>query len=373
MTAIGRSAGTLVEISRTRRLAPAVVGLSLLMVLGVFAVGGALGDGNRPCCGGGGIVHVTYTYEGLYAIGINNTYISNGQSVVLEYQIAVPIQMPEQAIGTGSSWASTGIGSFGCSTCSSTTFTPGGGGYIYLIPMASDSPIWGGYILYSSGEKYTTTSLTLTLPAASSISGPGNAEAAFWVGMGGQGETEFGYLGNAQFPFWQAGVDIWPATPAGTGIELWYEAWQSSSDNNPTVVVANNGPSISFGDTVTISISFVSGGGYVCFNVVQTSSQCYTDGILNGDTSASDSEWIIEAPTSNGDILPLPDFGTTDFSGMTSSGLGSSLYYVPLYTGFSCGFLNSCTDPTSGQVPSISPFTPGDLADGYTVSYSGYT
>jgi hypothetical protein len=37
MTAIGRSAGTLVEIRRTRRLAPGVVAISLLMMLGTLA------------------------------------------------------------------------------------------------------------------------------------------------------------------------------------------------------------------------------------------------------------------------------------------------------------------------------------------------
>ncbi len=369
---------------RKRRLAPGVTGLCIMMMLATFVIlivpSPVAADPLRICqqcpnspsqcepnCGS--IPPATYTYEGPAAIEIDNTYIEAGQSITLSYHQVVPVQAPEVVQGDLQSWVSTGLGKFACPTCMSTTFTAGSGGYIYVTAMDGSDANWAGYVLFGSGD-YPTADLTITLPSAASLSGPNPSIVSLWVGLGGAANLFADLGGNApccQSPFWQAGVMTGVAP--SPFVSLWYEGFADSSHYDASGVPVAS-PTISWGDTVTISLSFVSGGGYVCFSVAQTSSGCFTDPILQGKTYATSLEWVAEAPSHsiNGATYTLPDFGPVTFSGLGGSALTGEVYPISLYTGF-----QGYPADTSGQTLVPGPFSTGDFFDGYTTSYSGFT
>lgn len=315
-----------------------------------------------PTCGGGGPTPVTYTYEGSpsEAITVNGQALSNGESITLDESVKVPASfLPDYNAYPG--WASTGGGSFACTTCSSTTFDPGSGGYIYLISNFG-SGNWGGYELVGNpGPGRIKDAVgTIEIPPASTFSGPcSSSEVSFWVGLGGFGAENIG-----TWPFWQAGV----IANCQGGTVLFYEGGTSQSNFQTAIELTTEGVPPAAGETLTIYLSFTSAGGHVCFNL-PTWSGCYTDSVLIGVTSANTAEWVTEAPTlGNGNEATLPDFGLTTFHYLVPTPAAGTLMQTSLLTCF-----NGASCETPGQSFTPSAFITGDFNSGFTTSYSGVT
>lgn len=331
------------------------IALSLILVVGLPALAGnaRAGSGVVCCGGGGGPRWVNYTLEDWGGSGaeINNTWVAVGGTQELQPGVPVPATAysdPGVTIG----WSSTGGGSWACPGCVSTTFTPGDGGFIYLI-SSDGSANWGGYFLGDNGGFKSATTY-IWVPPQANFSGPTGSTVSYWVGLGG--ESDFG-----EFPFWQAGVEVQlPNT-----VFLWYEAFQSSSSWELEQKVTS---SVTFGSVVEVDISFQSAGGYVCFYLHLWSS-CHTDTLLAGDTSAATAEWIAEAPTLSGTETILPDFSGMAFNHMGSNTGGGQLFQLALVTCF-----DGASCQLSGQTMTPGDFVgTGDFVSGFRLGYSGAT
>lgn len=142
--------------------------------------GGSIGraefgrSGPRPCNSrrclprGGGASHVNYTLEGGDDWDkINGTYVDDGYTISLQPGVPVPVSFESDG-DVYPGWASTGGGSFACPTCSSTTFTPGTGGYVYMISLYGSFSNWATDFLVGGGRipEYRLRLLYLQLPTS---------------------------------------------------------------------------------------------------------------------------------------------------------------------------------------------------------------
>lgn len=311
---------------------------ALILAWTLLFAGTAMANPTVVCCPKGGTV--SETYEGPGTIYLDGIQLSDGQGLS-NLQPNTPYWIDASANDNFQSWAST-AGAFGSTFNSQTTYSPGtSNGYIYLVSNNGQSN-WAGYVF--GGGQYDAASVTITLPQQSSFSGSSGDIVGFWVGLGGSWQTPV-------YPFWQAGVSVdMPST-----VEVWYEAFQSATNYQLQQTVAN--APMTFGDEITITLSFDSQGGQVCY-YIGSWNQCETDTLLAGDTSTSSSEWIAEAPEiSGGDGWGnLPDFSPVSFTGLSTSLLTGGLQE---------------TEADVNQYMQPSDFVTGSFAQGFQDSYSG--
>jgi hypothetical protein len=289
---------------------------------------------------------------------INNTPVVAGGTVELQPGVGVPAQFYDDP-GVNLGWASTGGGSFACTSCYQTTFTPSSNNGTIFPSYEDGTANWGGYFLLgddSSGNgDYTFVQAQISIPSEASFTGPSGSEVSYWIGLGGEQDYD-------PYPFFQAGVDV---TLPDT-IDLWYEGFVSSSNYQTEIQVTSP---IAFGDTFTVEISYVSGGGYACFWVIHWN-DCYTDPLLAGDTTGATADWIGEAPlvSAGGPEAILPDYPWMTFNKMEASPTAGFLEQISLQTcfgGFSCG--------DSGQTMTPGYFNTGDFTQGFNTTYTGST
>jgi len=194
-----------------------------------------------------------------------------------------------------------------------------------LNQMASTN--WSGYVAASfrTGQTYTSAQGSWVVPTVTYFPNSRfSAEySSSWVGIGGFCEdTNCTVVDNSLL---QLGTEQ-DASSSGTRYYAWYEALPS-----PTKKIAMT---ISPGDTISVSLQLISAGkkgqSWTLRMEDTTGAQTWST-TLNYKSSQLSAEWIEEAPSSSGGILPLAeysstgspapafDFGLTDFS-TTSSG-----------------------------------------------------
>ncbi len=169
---------------------------------------------------------------------------------------------------------------------------------------------WSGYAVakFQTGASYTSAQATWQVPTVTYFNGFSNEDSATWVGIGGFCENagctsvdnKLIQLGTAQ-----------NATSSGTSYFAWYEMLPQLSKQIPLT--------INPGDTITASLTCTFG----CSNFKQTWTLSMTNG-TTGQTwqrtfkyasSQLSAEWVEEAPSSFGGILPLADYGKVSFIG----------------------------------------------------------
>jgi hypothetical protein len=173
-------------------------------------------------------------------------------------------------------------------------------------PVAA-SANWAGYVA-SGGSSYSKVSGSWVQPSANTTAGDGYS--AFWVGLGGSGQSQSqsleqigtqADLTNGQ-PVYYAWYELVPAAPVKLNLAI-----------HP-------------GDHISASVS-VSGTNVTVSLSDQTTGQSYNNTLQMSNPDTSSAEWIAEAPSAadgagNLQPLPLADFGTVSFSNATATTTG---------------------------------------------------
>ncbi|HWE14374.1 MAG TPA: G1 family glutamic endopeptidase [Solirubrobacteraceae bacterium] len=187
-----------------------------------------------------------------------------------------------------------------------------------VVPAASaatdvqqaSSENWAGYVVGgsgSSGQQFKSVSGSWVAPTASCTSGPGYS--AFWVGLGGSGQSN---------SLEQAGTEA-DCSASGTPS---YFAWYELVPQAPVKVnlAVHPGDHISSkvtveGSNVTISLSD------------QTTGASFSKTLRMSSPDVSSAEWVAEAPSScdqtvsNCSPLSLADFGKVQFTNASATSI----------------------------------------------------
>ena len=164
---------------------------------------------------------------------------------------------------------------------------------------------WSGYVAthFATGQIYTSAQGTWVVPTVTYFPDPRfSAEySSSWVGIGGFCENANCTV--ADNSLLQLGTEQ-DASSSRTRYYAWYEALPSPMKKIPL--------SISPGDTITVSLQLISAGkksqSWMLRMDDTTGAQTWST-TLNYNSSQLSAEWIEEAPSSSGGILPLADYG----------------------------------------------------------------
>lgn len=157
-------------------------------------------------------------------------------------------------------------------------------------PVKVKSNNWSGYA--NTGATFTKVSSTWTEPSVKCPSA--QSLAAFWVGIDGYSSDSVEQDGTLAYC-------------AGSGAAPVYYSWWEMYPSNDIQTV---GSSVKPGDKITASV--VRSGTKYTLKVTDAThtGNSFTKTESCGNCKNSSAEWIAEAPTSNGSIVPLPNFGT---------------------------------------------------------------
>ena len=191
----------------------------------------------------------------------------------------------------------------------------------------STSTNWSGYAV--TGSRFTSASSSWTEPTAKCS---GTAYSSFWVGL--DGDTS----GTVE----QTGTD---ADCSGSTPQ--YYAWYEMYPKYPV----NFSNTVRPGDHMSASVTTNGSGSFTL--TISDSTQGWTKTVSARLKSAklASAEVIAEAPSSNGGVLPLANFGTVSFSGASANGalLTSSTPHI---------------DPITMQSGSTVKAQPGSISTG---------
>ena len=178
-----------------------------------------------------------------------------------------------------------------------------------LAPRTHDgsfqSTNWSGYAVTGSSGSVSDAKGSWTVPAIQGSCPSTNQYSSFWVGIDGfsSGTVE------------QTGTDSDCQNGAPT-YYAWYEFYP-----HPAFLI--NGLTITPGDHITAEASF-NGRSFTVTITDTTTSKSFSTSAKVHSAQRSSAEWIAEAPSSSGGILPLADFGTVSFSACTAMVSGTS-------------------------------------------------
>jgi len=166
------------------------------------------------------------------------------------------------------------------------------------VPAFQSSSNWAGYVA-GGGPQYTSVSGEWTVPAVQ----PANPleSSATWLGIGGSDTSTLIQTGTTQ-----------ETNQGATSYFAWYELLPS-----PAITIGGVSP----GDQMSASISETAPDQWVLTIKDLTSAQQFS-GTGTYATAVDSAEWIEEDPTlaSNGQLVPLADFGTATFTQMGTQG-----------------------------------------------------
>jgi hypothetical protein len=181
---------------------------------------------------------------------------------------------------------------------------------------------WAGYVVggSDSSTQYSNVSGSWVQPASTCSSG--QDYAAFWVGIGGSGQSSSSFgqssLGDGQSTSLEQIGTQGDCTGNGTEYYAWYELV-------PAAPVQLN-LAIHAGDQISASVGVT--GSNIAFSLTdKTTGQSFTKTVQASNPDTSSAEWIAEAPSQcdgSGSCTPLPlsDFGTVDFSNASATANG---------------------------------------------------
>jgi hypothetical protein len=168
-----------------------------------------------------------------------------------------------------------------------------------LAPRAHDansnSTNWSGYAVTGASGSVSDAKGSWTVPTIQGTCPSTNQYSSFWVGIDGfnSGTVE------------QTGTDSDCQNGAPT-YYAWFEFFP-----HPSFLI--NGLTISPGDHMTAEARFSGRSFVVTITDATTGASFSTSSKVRG-AQRSSAEWIAEAPSSSGGVLPLANFGTVSFS-----------------------------------------------------------
>ncbi|HEV8194016.1 MAG TPA: G1 family glutamic endopeptidase [Ktedonobacterales bacterium] len=166
----------------------------------------------------------------------------------------------------------------------------------------STSSNWSGYA--TTGTTYSDVKGSWTQPAATCTSGQ-TAYSSFWVGIDGDTTSSVEQTGTD--------ADCSNGTPT---YYAWYEMY-------PKFPVNLSNP-VQPGDQMSAEVR-VSGRGNFTLTISNTTrGWTFTTNQKSAKAKLGSAEWIAEAPSSSGGVLPLANFGTVSFTSCSANGLSIS-------------------------------------------------
>jgi hypothetical protein len=234
-----------------------------------------------------------------------------------------------------------------------------------------ESQNWSGYVVQSSaGKSFSSVSGSWVQPAAHSDTG-GQNFAAFWVGLGGAGQSS------------QALEQV--GTQAQTsGGQTTYSAWYELVPSAQVPLSMTIHP----GDHMTGRVT-VHGTTVNIYLSDQTTGQSVSRTLQMSNPDTSSAEWIAEAPAAqlsdgSDQVLPLADFGKVTFTNAsaTAGGHTGSItdpawsiaqvdmngQSVPSYLDGAGGYTD--VSLAGGSAGAASTGDPSNNGQSFTVSYS---
>jgi hypothetical protein len=163
----------------------------------------------------------------------------------------------------------------------------------------SQSTNWSGYA--TTGGSYTDVKGSWTQPSATCSAGE-TAYSSFWVGIDGDTTNTVE----------QTGTDADCSSGAPT-YYAWYEMYPKFPVNFSNPVLP--------GDAMSAEVSTSGRGSFTL--TISDATRHWTQTVNQSSRKArlGSAEWIAEAPSSSGGVLPLADFGTVSFSNCSANGL----------------------------------------------------
>src|SRR5881296_4533327 len=180
---------------------------------------------------------------------------------------------------------------------------------LILAPRTHDgrfqSTNWSGYAVTGPSGSVSDAKGSWTVPAIQGSCPSTNQYSSFWVGIDGfnSGTVE------------QTGTDSDCQNGAPT-YYAWFEFYP-----HPSFLI--NGMAITPGDHMTAQASF-SGRSFTVTITDTTTGASFSTSAKVRSAQRSSAEWIAEAPSSSGGILPLANFGTVSFSSCTATISGTT-------------------------------------------------
>jgi hypothetical protein len=207
---------------------------------------------------------------------------------------------------------------------------------------SSTSTNWSGYAVTGAAGSVSIAKGSWVVPAIQGSCTSTAQYSSFWVGIDGfnSGTVE------------QTGTDSDCQNGAPT-----YYAWFEFFPHASFLI---NGMTITPGDHMTAQASF-SGRSFTVTITDTTTGATFSTSSSVKRAQRSSAEWIAEAPSSSGGILPLADFGTVNFSSSTATlngstgtigSYGSSVQQITMVT--SSGTIKAQPSALSGSGDSFS-------------------
>jgi hypothetical protein len=167
---------------------------------------------------------------------------------------------------------------------------------------------WAGYVASTSSSTFSRVSGSWVQPSATASAGDGYS--AFWVGLGGAGQSQSQSLEQVGT---QADV---------VGGQTVYYAWYELLPSAPVKLSLAIHP----GDHIAASVS-VSGSSVTVSLSDETTSSSYSKTLQMSSPDTSSAEWVAEAPSTadrvgNFQPLPLADFGKVNFTSAAATAAG---------------------------------------------------
>jgi hypothetical protein len=162
----------------------------------------------------------------------------------------------------------------------------------------SSSSNWSGYAV--TGGRYTTVSASWTQPAVNCSVTP-TAYSSFWVGLDGDTTNTVEQTGTEA-----------DCSSGSAVYSSWYEMYPKFPVNYRDTVAP--------GDHFTASVTTNGGGSFTLYLADTSRGWSHTTTARLKSAKLGSAEAIAEAPSSSGGVLPLADFGSVGFSGMTVNG-----------------------------------------------------
>jgi hypothetical protein len=154
---------------------------------------------------------------------------------------------------------------------------------------------WSGYAVTGAAGSVTEAKASWTVPAIGpSTCGAANQYSSFWVGIDGYSDNSVEQIGTDS--------DCQNGTPT---YYAWFEFY-------PHPMFMINNLRITPGDTISADVRY-SGRNIFTVSITDvTTGQSFSTS-TKVSAQRSSAEWIAEAPSSSGGVLPLADFSTVYF------------------------------------------------------------
>ncbi len=160
-----------------------------------------------------------------------------------------------------------------------------------LVPGGVTSSNWSGYAV--TGTKFTQAKGSWHVPGVDCAKTP-NTYSAFWVGIDGYSDTTVEQIGTASYCV--GGTPTYFA---------WYEFYPAAPVTITSVPVGN-------GNIMSAEVSY-NGSQFTVKITDEKTGKSFSKTKTVSGAKRTSAEWIAEAPSSGGSVLPLADFVKANF------------------------------------------------------------